>query len=388
MTVKIAYILLYFLYTTWEMPLVGSQLAEAAAVITVSEAVSSTGFPIVGDHLAWDFFGWKVTEAGDVNNDGFADVLISVGSMKDSCKELEVIFGGHNVESTSSTLSRGFSISAAAYIYSVSSAGDINNDGFSDIVVGIPDGILGGITYVIYGKQDGLDVDLTNFSSLQGFTITGPAGNFQLGAMVAGGGDFNGDGYDDIVVGMCPSQNGGKEVQSAYVIYGQATSANLQIGSLVSSQGFEITGISSVKDMSLSGDIDGDGLTDLIVAVDVCSWCNQRNNFVLYGSISGYQSVDASHLDRSAGFYIFSYGPVYPFSGAQTFYSVSSGDINGDGISDMIFGCPLYPDGDSWDGEKGVTYVVFRCRKRNISLFGYKYHVFGPRLFNYRNWSC
>ena len=92
--------------------------------------------------------------------------------------------------------------------YSVSSAGDVNGDGFDDLIVGArydnPNGGYSGASFVVFGKTDGSAVELSDIESdanSGGFVINGVAGNNQAGRSVSSAGDVNGDGFDDLIVG-------------------------------------------------------------------------------------------------------------------------------------------------------------------------------------------
>ena len=86
--------------------------------------------------------------------------------------------------------------------HSVKEAGDVNGDGFADVIIGAPNANnYAGISYVIYGGTSLSTIDLSNLNPTQGFSISSSEINANNGNSVSGAGDVNGDGYDDIIVG-------------------------------------------------------------------------------------------------------------------------------------------------------------------------------------------
>ncbi len=108
---------------------------------------------------------------------------------------------------------------------SVSAAGDVNGDGFGDLIVGAIGGDEGGANageaFVVFGKASGFGtIDLTTLTAAQGFVIIGDAGDDQAGFSVSAAGDVNGDGFDDMLVGAPFGNNGGTDAGEAYLVFG------------------------------------------------------------------------------------------------------------------------------------------------------------------------
>ena len=167
-----------------------------------------------------------------------------------------------------------------------------------------------------------------------GFKIFSAAASNQLGSSVSSAGDVNGDGLADLIVGETGNYN-------AYVIYGKTSNATVDINTAnaltVASTGFRIMGSGTAsnaqtgKMVSSAGDVNGDGFADLLVGPQVPS---TGFAMVVYGSASG-TTVDGGSgtIASSAGFKITgSTDGTFAYSGA------TAGDINGDGLSDLILG--------------------------------------------------
>ena len=155
---------------------------------------------------------------------------------------------------------------------SVASVGDINGDGFSDLVLGAPQiNSNNGVSYVIFGMRKGFpaNFNLTTLNGRNGFSILGIASGGQLGWSVATAGDINGDGLSDLVLGA-PFTNSGNGI--AYVIFGMRNGypSIFNLATLNGTNGFSIPGMAANGDfitsgVATAGDINGDGLSDLVL---------------------------------------------------------------------------------------------------------------------------
>ena len=177
---------------------------------------------------------------------------------------------------------------------SVSSAGDINGDGYEDFIIGAQGvNANAGAAYVIYGGASLDDIDLGALDPDTGFTLTGVAGLNFTGGSVSSAGDVNGDGYEDLIIGASGVDSA---TGSAYVIYGGASLDDIDLGSLDADTGFTLTGVASGDraggSVSSAGDINGDGYDDLIInAGGVDSYTGAA--YVIYGGASSTDALDA-----------------------------------------------------------------------------------------------
>jgi len=282
---------------------------------------------VPSDGAAWDYFGFRVSGAGDIDGDGYDDIV--VGARNDYVPNVYegsayVYYGsasGIAPESEQKIFASDGSDSHS-FGYWVSGAGDANGDGYDDIVVGSPWGDVGASAHVYYGSASGIVP-----ASAQKILASDNGSGF--GLAVAGGGDLNGDGYDDIAVGAAWDDDNGDRSGSVYVYYGSAS------GIVPASEQKIVASDGSARDeygrdVSVAGDLNADGYDDLVVG----GWFRRDDHigraYVYYGSASGIAAASEQRLLASDGTAGNHYG--YGVSGA--------GDIDADGYGDLVVGAP------------------------------------------------
>ena len=356
------------------------------AAFDMSSLNGTNGFKITGLGGVALPVNPSVAGVGDVNGDGVSDVIVgsayggSIPNSGGTTGESFVIFGkaggGFAASIDASTLngSNGFKLTANGHYddlgFSVSGAGDINGDGVADLIVGAPTASPGppnsyaGISYVVFGKHGAFNpvVDLSVLNGTNGFKLSGTNYDDCSGVTVSSAGDINGDGFGDLVVGAI-----GPRVSPAgtgYIVFGKASgfAGNLNLSSLSGSDGFKMTGFAVGANgtynhmwASDAGDMNGDGLADFVIGTyqDQPHGVRSGSAYVVFGKATGFSaSLDVATLDGTNGFKI---NGVAAYD--QTGISVrSAGDLNGDGLSDLIIGA----DSASPHGSgSGAAYVVY-----------------------------
>lgn len=366
----------------------GSTSVGAGGSLELSELDGSNGFVINGVN-AYDFSGSSVSAVGDINGDEFDDLIIGAKGSDPNDKAFAgasyVVLGGIGV-GTSGSLelselngNNGFVINGMdAYDYSglsVKAAGDINDDGFDDLIIGAPgadpnDKPLAGESYVIFGSIEINKVgslELSKLDGSNGFVIQGIDAYDQIGFSISAAGDINNDGIDDLIIGASVADsNGNFYAGESYVIFGDADIGafeNFDLSALDGNNGFVIQGVDTEdllgSSVSAAGDINNDGIDDLIIGAEGAD--PDGNNiagevYIVFGGVGlgTGGSLDLSVLDGSNSFVVLNGIDAGDLSGS----SVSDvGDINNDGIDDLIVGAPTAdPHGKEIAGE---SYVVF-----------------------------
>ena len=340
------------------------------------------GFKIDGEEDG-DWSGGSVSNAGDINGDGYDDFIIGASGASSGEGAGYVIFGSpiHNNISLWDTSFTGFRIigeevntglSSISSDITVSGAGDINSDGYDDLIVGFEHvSVSKGASYVIFGKETSfIDIDLgdpSSWSSNVGFKITGED-DLDRSGVVSNAGDINGDGYDDFIIGAYlaeESSNPGDNNGISYVIYGRETAGFRDIflgnaSSFTNDIGFKIIGESplaySGASVSSAGDVNSDGYDDLLIGA-LGEEGEKGVSYVIYGRATPFSNIDlgnASSFTNDIGF------KITGEDDGELFGTVSSaGDINGDGYNDLIIGAYLAEQSTDPDTARGASYVIY-----------------------------
>lgn len=308
-----------------------------------------------------DGFGEAVSSAGDMNGDGIGDFIVGAPTISRAYVFFGTTAGfpyGTNPSDLSG--SDGFRFEGPAGSHagaSVGCAGDINNDGYDDVIIGAPDdstnGASSGTAYVIFGQGTDFNFKLlpSDLDGAVGFKLNGGAAADRAGTTVTSAGDVNGDGFDDVLVGVESGAIGG-----AYVFLGKASggmpnnyAANVTLSALTGADGFRFDG--GFRAAS-AGDFNDDGFDDIVAGAPGVD--SQRGTaFVLFGKASGFTAtIDPVTLVGNNGFALTGGATGDRFGSSVA----GSGDLNGDGFDDFVVGASY---ANAHGGGSGAAYVIF-----------------------------
>jgi hypothetical protein len=341
--------------------------------VSLADVAEGIGGFILDGEADGGLAGLSVSAAGDVDGDGLDDLIVGApGADPDDrfdAGRTYVVLGKTDTDRVSLVGPAegigGFAMTGESLLdqsgRSVSGAGDVNGDGLADVIIGAPyaspNGDYSGRTYVVFGKADTTPWPLVAVPQGNGgFALDGEAENDHSGWSVSGAGDVNGDGFADVIVGAPTYYSTGR----SYVVFGKTTTDKMDLSDVAQGMGgfalegealWDLSGLS----VSGAGDVNGDGLADVIVGApgsEPYGIDRPGRASVVFGKAD---TSMVSLTDVTQGFGGFTLNGEA--EGDRAGLSVSGhGDINRDGLADLIVGAPYADPSGPYSGR---TYVVF-----------------------------
>jgi len=310
----------------------------SAAGVSAVEAWTAEG----GQADAW--FGRSVAMAGDVNGDGYSDVIVGArryDNGQDGEGRAYVYLGSAaGLSAVEAWTAEGDQVNSGLG-FSVATAGDVNGDGYSDVIIGAMGYTNGeafeGRAYVYLGSAAGL-------GAVEAWTAESNQAGASFGVSVGTAGDVNGDGYSDVIIGADDFDNGESDEGRAYVYLGSAAGPSAVADWTAES---DQAGARLGRSVATAGDVNGDGYSDVIVGAwsyDGLTLDNAGRAYVYLGSAAGLSSVEAWTTEGDQ------------WNGRLGISVATAGDVNGDGYSDVIVGAHFYDNGEA---DEGRVYVHF-----------------------------
>jgi len=387
--------------------IVGANGNSRAYIYFGGPKVDNTADIILIGESSSDLFGVSVSSAGDVNGDGYSDVIVGANGYSNFKGRAYIYFGGSMMNNTADVVLTGELISNY-YGWTVSNAGDVNGDGFSDVIVGAPlYNSFVGSAYIYYGSS--------SMNNTADVIMTGEVSNSKFGISVSTAGDVNADGFSDIIVG---AENNNNNTGIAYICFGGSPMNN---AADVVMHGEAINNRFGIS-VSTAGDVNKDGYSDVIVGAHQYNnstgrvyifWggssMNNTSDIILTGenaddnfgySVCGISDINADGFsDVIVGAYGYNsnYGCAYVYCGGSNMNNVAdiimsgegtnyyfggcvsdAGDLNGDGYSDVISGV------QGFNSNTGQAYIYTNLIPSPKLIYPFHKSINNSTIINFR----
>lgn len=332
------------------------KLSNMPTQFQLSSLNGENGFTLSSNNNG-DDFGISVDGNFDFNGDNISDIIVGASNspgaayiLFGSASPFSATINPQAINATTGSVIYGLS-SQDQFGCSVSSAGDFNADGIDDVVIGAYKAMSNGVgnvgaAYVVFGSKNVTShMSVGELNGQNGFMIGGMKPSDQFGWSVGGAinGDFNGDGIADIVIGAPGANTAAGQV---YVVFGSKDPFEKMImaKNLNGKNGFVIDAMefnyNAGKYISLAGDYNADGLKDILIGAPAANG-GSGISYAVWGTKQPPALFKLNSLNGANGF------SIVGNSGNFGSYVNNAGDINHDGISDMVFTTKGMNNGDN-----------------------------------------
>ncbi len=311
-------------------------------------------------------FGVSIGGAGDFNKDDMDDFIIGLYTESTWIGRTFIVCGDQSWSATGQIVFDFDSLAGTELIitldgedsvdfsgYAVAGAGDVNQDGFDDVLISAPNdeegGDFAGQIYLIFGRSvtSPMNIALSNAD----VSFLGENSDDRAGLSVAGAGDVNHDGFDDILIGAPYSEEGGVDAGQTYLIFGKPTSQwhnNMNLTeanvSFIGENSQDLSGCS----ISSAGDVNKDGYPDILIGA-YNGGSSGGQAYLILGRPTANWNETINLLDADASF-------LGEYGSDRAGYAVAdAGDVDNDGFSDILIGAPYNDEGET---EGGQTYLI------------------------------
>lgn len=368
---------LWLLYHSGLWFMTSSYAQEFPAPINDNVFLSSKSGVLLQGGASRDETGWSASSAGDVNGDGMSDFLIGAYKAspggRSNAGVTYLIYGANNLSARINlgnlTAEQGVILQGGATSdwagYSLASAGDVNNDGLSDFLIGAVGDMStmkSGSVYLIYGAINlPRVINLSNLTAQLGVVFQGGAVRDEAGYSVSGAGDVNGDGKSDFLIGARLVDPAGRNNAGAvYLIYGTTSlPATVNLGNLPAGLGVILQGGAASyfvgNCIAGAGDVNADGKSDFLIGASEAYPGGQTQAgmaYLIYGKANLSAIINLGTLTSTQGV-VFQGGRAGDWAGTSV---ASAGDVNADGKSDFLIGSV---GADPAGTSSGAAYLIY-----------------------------
>lgn len=292
---------------------------------------------------AGEQLGYSIAGNFDANNDGYPDVLVAApcydNGEQANVGRVMLFLGTDSGLSTTASWTAYGDQAGAMFGRSVASAGDVNNDGYDDVIIGAPlrNNTVGGTTYSSAGKVYVYMGNSSGLSTTASWTMEANQNNAEFGWSVASAGDINNDNYDEVIIGAPKYNNSG---QKGKVFVYKGSSSGLLTSAYWTAESDQVASVFGYS-VASAGDVNNDGYGDVIIGAPLYDngQTDEGRAFVYLGSSAGLASTPAWTAESNQTY-------------AEFGHSVAAaGNVNNDSYGDVVVGAPKYDNGQTNEGR-------------------------------------